>query len=253
MDILEQRCFKQNVDPSLKEVYRKSWATYYPIYVTHKISLLIVRLLLQTSVTPNQITVLSCVSGIVAGLLFLKASFPPLAFIGALFFELYYIFDAVDGQLARARKVGSRGGGFFDEWGNFLIPPFVVCCIGLGVAPNTVFPWLALLAGYTVLSVPLIEVIADRWFTDRKGLSSRVSESITEAKLNLPKLVYSLLYRSCTMPVVMNLVTLSSLFMLLGFKFPILNFSLLGILVCYYAIVGTGVWITKVIKVAWSE
>ena len=126
-------------------------------------------------------------------------------------------------------------------------------CISLGTFPKGAMPWLALLAGYAVLSVPLIEVIADRWFTDRKGLSSRVSESITETKPSPAKLIYSLLYRSCTMPVVMNLVTLASLLMLFGVKLPIPDFSLLRALVCYYAVVGTGVWITKVIKVAWSE
>lgn len=252
MDPLEKRCYKQNIDPSLKEVYRKSWATYYPLHVTHKISLPIVRLLLKTRVTPNHVTVLSCLSGLVAGLLFLTASSKIMLLLSAFFFEFYYVLDSVDGQLARARNVSSRGGGFFDEWGNFFVTPFVVCCIGLNFAPKIAFPWPILLASYAVLSIPLIEIVIDRWFPNRKKTGVQISETAPK-KSNPLKLIYSLLYRSCTMPVVMNLTTLAVLLMWMGFEFPIHNLSPLGALTCYYATVGTAVWITKVMKVAWSE
>jgi len=173
-------------------------------------------------------------------------------FLAAVFFELYYIFDAVDGQLARARNVGSKGGAFFDEWGNFLVPPFVICSIGLNFASAVAFPWAAILAAYTVLSIPLIEVVLDRWFADKRKVSEQVSSASASEKQSPVRLLYSLLYRSCTMPVVMNLVSIATVLTLFGVKFPLGNLSLLGLLVCYYATVGTGVWMSKVVKVAQS-
>lgn len=247
VDDFEQRCFKQNIDPSLKEVYRRSWALYYPIHVTHRISLPIVRMLAKTAVTPNQITFLSYVLGLLSGAVFLTADSGAAVLAGALLLEANYVLDAVDGQLARAKSAGSKAGAFLDEWGNFLVAPFVVWCIGLRFGPEDVYPWPAFLAAYAILSLPLIEMVIDRAFTDRKKITSRVLEAGAGPKGSPAKRIYSLLYRSCTMPVVMNFVTIASLLTLAGVE------PALKVLVCYYAAAGTLVWIAKIVRVTLSK
>jgi hypothetical protein len=80
---LKRICFKGN--------YEK--LPVYPCYVTHKISIRIVKLLLHTSIPPNQITLLSIVTGIVSSIMFAVAI--PVYFLAcALLLGLYYIIDA---------------------------------------------------------------------------------------------------------------------------------------------------------------
>ncbi len=84
----------------------------YPRYVTHKISIRIVKLLLHSRITPNQITLLSIVAGLVSSIMFAVAI--PVCFLtGALILELYYVIDAVDGQPSRYKKLISMTGGYF--------------------------------------------------------------------------------------------------------------------------------------------
>ncbi len=253
-EALKECCFKQNVNPSLKEFYRRSWATHYPIYVTHKISIRLVWLLLKSRITPNQITVVSYIVGLMSGLFFWKANSHFTLFLAALLFEIFYILDAVDGQLARARNEGSSGGKFLDEWGNFLIAPFIIFCVGLHFAGHF-YPWPASLAAFALLSIPIIEILTDRAFPKKRGIDTMIAQPTDQnKKRDWIRLLYSLLYRSCTMPVAMNLVTLSTLLTLFKFRPPInYDISFLGLLIYYYSIIGTFIWTSKGIKIAFSE
>jgi hypothetical protein len=237
LETLKGICFKQNVSPELYGHYRRSWATYYPIYVTHKISIRLVWLLVRTPVLPVHVTFLSYFFGFGAGLFFLKADLPLTFFTGALALEIFYILDAVDGQLARAKGVSSKGGALLDEWGNFLVAPFVVFCIGMNRLIES--PWFAALASYSILAIPLIDILKDRHYSMESIMKKGYSWQ--QPGFSLPSQLYSLLYRSCTMPVIMNLVTLLSVLSL----FNVISLKSLSFLISYYAIVGAAVWILK--------
>lgn len=247
LETLKAHCFKQRVDPTLEERYRRSWAIYYALYVTHFFSIRLVRLLLKTPVTPNQVSYFSILIGWCSGLLFLLNE-PISLLIGALCFEFFYILDAVDGQLARARNQCSRGGAFLDDVGNFLVPPFVIFCIGVRPPLTKLQVIEAFLASLSILIIPIVELIKVKLALE--STSDRKLPAGTKRGMKWLRSAYSLLYRSCTMPVVMNLVSIATILTLIHVKSPLTGMPFLVDLIHYYASIGSFVWMTKGIYIA---
>jgi hypothetical protein len=83
-------------------------------YVMRPLAAVAVVVLVRTPVTPNQVTLLNLVI-FVAGAVVLVASPAPLfAWAGVLVLEVSYLFDCVDGMLARHKKLASKAGHLFD-------------------------------------------------------------------------------------------------------------------------------------------
>lgn len=96
------------------------------------ISLSVSRALLETSVTPNMMTVLSTLIGLAGAALFLlPGGRAPVA--GALLFWLHSVLDGCDGELARVRFQESDFGSDLDFWGDNLVHLAVFTCLGLGL------------------------------------------------------------------------------------------------------------------------
>ncbi len=242
LEELKRRCFKQHLDPSLKERYKRSWALYYPLIVTHAISIRLVWLLWRTPITPNQITWLSYIAGWSSCYFFLKNGLWVL--VGAFLFEVFYILDAVDGQLARSRGTGSRGGAFLDDWANFLVPPVVLFSLGMRGDARWFPGWTAFFASFGVLSISLIELLKGR-FSQKSSDLGAVRVDAQAKQSSLFKFLYSLLYRSCTMPVVMNLVTIASVLDAMSAPHLVAGTSHLTCLVYYFAATGLFLTLTK--------
>jgi phosphatidylglycerophosphate synthase len=69
--------------------------------------------LMRTRVTPNQVTILSLVCAIFAGIFFAMGSWVFLI-IAAIFVELYITLDLIDGELARLKNMKSDFGRWFE-------------------------------------------------------------------------------------------------------------------------------------------
>ena len=80
-------------------------------YFYQQIAFLITKYLLKTKITPNQITILSLVLGIISGLFIILNN----KVLAILFLNLSFIFDCVDGQLARVKNMQSRFGSWIDN------------------------------------------------------------------------------------------------------------------------------------------
>ena len=80
----------------------------------------IVTLLLNTKIHPVHVTLCFFLTGIGAALLIYTGTYPALV-IAAVMIQIKSILDAVDGQLARARKAPSRVGRFFDSAADIVI------------------------------------------------------------------------------------------------------------------------------------
>ncbi|HDD44332.1 MAG TPA: CDP-alcohol phosphatidyltransferase family protein [Candidatus Desulfofervidus auxilii] len=90
---------------------RKSWwALFIILPFAKRISLFIIN---YTDIKPNTITLLSFLLAIVAAIFFLKGSHPYLI-IAAILFELNYLFDCVDGSVARVKNLESPFGAYID-------------------------------------------------------------------------------------------------------------------------------------------
>jgi phosphatidylglycerophosphate synthase len=100
-------------------------------HVERKISLAVSRLLANTPVTPNAMTVLSVAIGLGGAPFFLSAR-PAMQTAGALLFLLHSILDGCDGELARLRFQESRYGGLLDFWGDNVVHVAIFAAIAAG-------------------------------------------------------------------------------------------------------------------------
>lgn len=66
-----------------------------------------------TGLTPNQITIFSLILGLLSAYFFLKGDYPNLV-LGAIAMELSFVFDCVDGKIARLKKTGTQFGAYWD-------------------------------------------------------------------------------------------------------------------------------------------
>jgi phosphatidylglycerophosphate synthase len=95
------------------------------------ISLAVSRLLLETSITPNMMTVFSTVLGLIGASFFLgysRAWYVP----GALLVWLHSVLDGCDGELARVRFQESAFGSDLDFWGDNVVHLALFTCLGVG-------------------------------------------------------------------------------------------------------------------------
>jgi phosphatidylglycerophosphate synthase len=95
------------------------------------ISLAVSRRLASTSITPNQMTLISVVIGLIGAPFFLSAQ-PLWQTIGALLFLAHSVLDGCDGELARLKFRESRWGGVLDFWGDNVVHSAIFACIGIG-------------------------------------------------------------------------------------------------------------------------
>ncbi|HAV42598.1 TPA: hypothetical protein DCX15_01075 [bacterium] len=93
--------------------------TWYSKNVGRRISIYITWLLLHTRITANQVSWVGLLLGIFGGIL-LGTGVKIIALIGLLCFHLNYIFDTVDGEIARYRKNKTIHGLFLEHTSAYL-------------------------------------------------------------------------------------------------------------------------------------
>ena len=97
-------------------------------YLNRTCSRLLTRLFLRTPLTPNQITVLSCLTGLLGASCFLLGSYGGTV-LGALLLQFSTVLDCVDGEVARVKMLESPLG----EWLDISLDTVVHIAIFLGV------------------------------------------------------------------------------------------------------------------------
>jgi hypothetical protein len=98
-------------------------------YLLRPIAGILVWVLYHTPITPNQVTIVSIVSGIIAAFFYLKGTANAFVVAGLLI-TLKDLLDSADGQLARAKQQQSRTGRFLDSIGDFVVDTAVFSSIG---------------------------------------------------------------------------------------------------------------------------
>jgi phosphatidylglycerophosphate synthase len=100
-------------------------------YFNRKLSRPITRWLLHTSLSPNQITVLSCFVGVLGALCFFPGGYwGPL--LGALLLQFSVVLDCCDGEVARVKFMESPLGDWLDIVCDTVV--HIAIFLGLGVA-----------------------------------------------------------------------------------------------------------------------
>ena len=121
-------------------------------------------LLLKAPITPNHVTTVSLCLGLGAGWLFSRATYGA-ALGGAFCYQLAVVLDNCDGEIARAKKMGSVFGGWYDIFADFVTDLSLFSGVALGAlssgmaGPVTLFTALCLSGALMHLSLVVIEKI----------------------------------------------------------------------------------------------
>ncbi len=120
---------------SLPQLYRatlKSRDLAFNVYVCRPLAAVFVYALRDTRVAPNQVTFFSLLVAGIAALCFVAAPWPLGLWVGVAVYELSYVFDKVDGMLARARGVQSPEGHLLDFLMDEIKAFFILAAVATG-------------------------------------------------------------------------------------------------------------------------
>ncbi|MEU9603527.1 CDP-alcohol phosphatidyltransferase family protein [Streptomyces sp. NPDC048057] len=147
-----------------------------------EISLRVDPYLVNTRITPNQLTYLMVVVGVLGGAALLIPGLTG-AVLAAVLFQVYLLLDCVDGEVARWRKQTSVTGVYLDRIGHYLCEAALL--VGFGVRGADVFgdgraEWLWAFLG-TVAALGAILIKAETDLVDvarqRSGLAAVKDEA----------------------------------------------------------------------------
>ncbi len=156
-------------EPAPTPISRGVWSLYkqslkpndslFNLYLARPLAAPLVYLFAQTRVTPNQVTFMSTLIMIIALIALSSIAGPLGLLIGVIGVELSYVFDCVDGQLARVTGRTSEVGGDLDFMMDELKAYLLIVAIGLrGAFTEGDTPWLGapVLMGVDSQTWPLI-------------------------------------------------------------------------------------------------
>jgi phosphatidylglycerophosphate synthase len=129
-----------------------------------EVSLRVDPYLVDTRVSPNQLTGLMVVAGVLGGAALLVRGVPG-AVLAAVLFQVYLLLDCVDGEVARWRGQTSVTGVYLDRVGHYLCEAALLVGLGLrgaGVAGRAHPAWLwAFLGTLAALGAILVKAETD--------------------------------------------------------------------------------------------
>ncbi len=152
-----------------------------------RISLALTKRLVETSITPNQMTILSILVGLL-GAFFMGISKGFWQVSGSGLFLLHSILDGCDGEIARVKFAESRWGGLLDFWGDNVVHSAVFLAIAWEwwTRVHILLPFLlaALAVSATWVSVSLIYWKTMRVKSQEGPLYTSVSSSSGKNKIS---------------------------------------------------------------------
>lgn len=114
---------KEAIKKTTTEMFRsliKDTEGFMSRHFERKISLSFSKILVHTPITPNQMTIVSIVIGIV-GAIMIALQKGTWQIIGSFLFLAHSILDGCDGEIARIKFQESRWGGLLDFWGDNIV------------------------------------------------------------------------------------------------------------------------------------
>jgi phosphatidylglycerophosphate synthase len=165
----------------MNSTFSKDTDGFMARHFDRRISGAISRLLLHTPITPNQITLGVTALGVWAGALMAGAgSVSKLE--GSLLFLATSILDGCDGEVARAKKMTSRLGGWLDLWGDNVVHVAVFYGLGIGLQKDTgqiLYRYLGFWAALgTLLSAAIASIQTYRKSHPREGSKTSLFQSV---------------------------------------------------------------------------
>jgi len=125
----------------LKE-YRKSlkhmvFDETLTLYILRPIAFIFVKMLYPTNVTPNQVSLMSIIVGMLSGYFFSRGDVTSYFVAGILYF-FCLVLDCVDGMIARLKKNGTPVGRIIDGFADYIVGISVYIGLGIGFTKGIV-------------------------------------------------------------------------------------------------------------------
>ncbi len=242
---LNQICQK----PRYKEV--GNWMVRH---ILRDAALPITRLLLYTSITANQVTLISlfvALAGILCFSILSNVSF----LLGAILLQAWYLLDHVDGQIARYRKTDCMTGRFFDYVTHHLIHGVIYFSLGLYCyrrGTNLFFIVWGFTISVAAIFFNISQDIKFKTFYEYLVKSKQVeikteTGSTGNQKPSLIKSLFSFLHKIFEIHVMMNILTLCAIiqFWTPDFDFRFFLFGIYGLIVPFLAVTKISHMITS--------
>ena len=149
----------------------------------------VVRAVLPTRITPNQLTLASIATGLVGAALSASPK-RSLRIVGALFGIAYGVLDCADGQLARARGTSSRVGRILDGASDYIVGVATGLAVTrtLGRKHGRLGRWLAVSSVASIVIQGTLFDHAKNRYLARTDSSYREGDDLAETLLDLERL-----------------------------------------------------------------
>ncbi len=158
---------------------------------------LIVKLVLPTKLTPNQLTLIALVFGLIAGIFYACGSSECLLW-AALMYLMFNAFDCADGMLARIKHNGTPTGRIIDGVADYFSGIFVFTGIALGVIIPAGMPiWFWLIFAGGILSIVVHSVSVDYYRNRFIDIVSKKPVSLAEELQEFKEELASMKQRKC--------------------------------------------------------
>ena len=145
-------------------------------YIIRKISGFITGLLVKTSVTPNQVTIISLILGIASAAFFSHGAHT-YTIIAGLFYFISTVFDQCDGEVARYKQMTSDFGKTFD----IIVDSIVNATITIGITIaiyKTNGSGLSIMAGLLAMTGIVISLLLTTYFSHENNNNTGTKEML---------------------------------------------------------------------------
>lgn len=228
---------------------RKTADTWYGKWVMRRISIYITWAFSLLGLRPNHVTFLSLVFALIG----IKNLMWSNLAIGILGLNLWYLFDHVDGEIARLRKETSLSGTFFDTVINFLVQPFTFLGLAVGLVPQTgwgtlYWGFVAAMGSLMLLAIPMTEEsILFNESTKQKFVYQKMGavSSLEIQGQNLFRKSYRFTHTLVTYPYVLFLMTFGYLVLLFLNRDFLRQSVFFYRFLIVYAFVVTLIWVSQ--------
>ena len=170
---------------SAREAERRLWASLTSSadgivdrFLNRPLGRYLSKILIRAPISPNQVTIVSMLVGILSGWFFARGYF----ISGALFLQLSAMIDCVDGDLARALYKESRFGKWLDLVGDQFVHVAVFAGIGFGLARSD--PAALVLGISAVLGTIISFAVIVRFMQRKNGRKSSGLEQLIDVTTN---------------------------------------------------------------------
>ena len=136
------------------------------LYILRPIAFVFVKMLYPTKVTPNQVSLITIIVGIISGYFFSLGTVTGFVIGGSLYF-LCMVTDCVDGMIARLKNSGTAVGRIIDGFADYVVG--ISAYVGLGIGLSIVghqLPFSLYISHWTLLGIAAVSQIFHSMLVD---------------------------------------------------------------------------------------